>query len=166
MGHIGILKMIKNYQKKDWLSKKYLIEKLSTWQIGKLCNVTNQTILRWLKRFDIKIRTKVQAAIERHKKYPPHMLGKHGALSLNWKGGRVKHSDGYILIYCPSHPYGSADGYVFEHRLVMEKLLGRYLKPEETPHHINGIKDDNRPENLRIFPSSREHIIFHRKELT
>ena len=71
---------------------------------------------------------------------------KHGG----WKGGRYKHSKGYIYVYQPSHPYAT-DGYVFEHRLVMEKYLGRYLLAIEDVHHINGIKNDNRIENLELM---------------
>ena len=72
----------------------------------------------------------------------------------NWKGGRYYHADGYVYIYTPNHKYKNKDGYVFEHRLVMEKKLGRYLLPSEQIHHINGIKDDNRLNNLMIIGNS------------
>src|SRR3990167_2273826 len=68
----------------------------------------------------------------------------------NWKGGKIKHSDGHILIKAPKHPFAQKNGYIFEHRLVMEKKLGRYLFPQERIHHINSVKDDNKLENLQI----------------
>jgi len=79
----------------------------------------------------------------------------------NWKGGIIKH-DGYILEYCPSHPCSVPyKGYMPQHRLVMERLLGRYLGNNEIIHHINGDKADNRPENLKITDIS-EHIKHHK----
>lgn len=70
---------------------------------------------------------------------------------------------GYILVNCPGHPFCNNRGYVREHRLVMEKKIGRYLKPIEKVHHINGIKDDNRIENLELFDNLSEHTKHHVK---
>lgn len=81
-----------------------------------------------------------------------------GCFSGNRVGnGRVGHDlktkDGYILKYLPSHPARKRN-YVFEHRIVMESVIGRYLLKEETVHHKNGVKDDNRPENLELWASN------------
>ena len=81
----------------------------------------------------------------------------------NWKGGRVRHGK-YIIIYSPDHPNKSNHGYVFEHRLVMESIIGRYLTDTEKVHHINHISDDNRPENLELMSSQREHAYLHSGE--
>jgi HNH endonuclease. len=80
-----------------------------------------------------------------------------------WTGGRRKDSSGYVLIHSPAHPSATKAGYVCEHRLVMEKHLGRYLTEDEHIHHINQNPKDNRLENLKIMSNS-EHIRFHRTE--
>ena len=72
----------------------------------------------------------------------------------NWKSGRTKLKNGYINIYKPEHPNAMGGKYMREHRLVMEKSLGRYLKSTEYVHHVNGVKDDNRIENLKIVSMS------------
>lgn len=78
----------------------------------------------------------------------------------NWKGGKTVHEDGHVLVRSPNHPQVNANGYVLRSRLVMEKNLGRYLRPREIVHHHKD-KDDDRIENLKLFPSVSEHMIFH-----
>jgi len=83
--------------------------------------------------------------------------------SPTWKGGKTKHNKGYVYIYSPDHPYAT-NGYVFEHRLVMEAYIGRPLLPTEVVHHINGIKDDNRIGNLMLFNSDSDHKKYESKK--
>jgi len=78
----------------------------------------------------------------------------------NWKGGRKRNAKGYVLVLMPEHPNADSKGYIYEHRLIMENILGRYLTIEERVHHNNRIKDDNEPSNLRLFPSESDHEKF------
>lgn len=82
----------------------------------------------------------------------------------NWIGGRF-HSAGYIYVIMKNHPSAGKNGYILEHRAVMEKHLGRTLLSTEIVHHINGVRDDNRVENLQLFSSQREHKIAEYKEM-
>lgn len=79
----------------------------------------------------------------------------------HWKyNGGVAIISGYRAIKNPTHPYAQKTGYVFEHRLVMEKQLSRYLLPHEKVHHINGDITDNSPENLVVL-THKKHIRNH-----
>lgn len=89
--------------------------------------------------------------------------GKKGCCSSAWKGGRYKGANGYIFIYKPEHPFSNKQGYIREHRLVMEKHIGRYLIPKEVVHHINENTSDNRIENLKLFANGAIHFWFHKK---
>jgi len=81
-----------------------------------------------------------------------------------WKGGTYKTTRGYILEKCSTHPFCDKKGYVKQDRLVIEKSIKRFLKPNEIVHHINGIKDDNRFENLKLFNNQTEHNKIHKKK--
>ena len=79
---------------------------------------------------------------------------KKGELSGVWKGGRSFNSFGYVLVVGePNEPGLNKSGYILEHRRVMQQMLGRALRPKETVHHKNGIRHDNRPENLELWLS-------------
>lgn len=55
------------------------------------------------------------------------------------------------MCWSPDHPRAGKGQYVFEHILVMENVIGRYLGPDESVHHRNGVRDDNRPQNLELW---------------
>jgi hypothetical protein len=85
-----------------------------------------------------------------------------GPLHPRWTGGRRKHSAGYVEAYAPGHP-SSVRNFVLEHRLIMEKQIGRYLHTWEIVHHVNGIKTDNRIENLELT-NRVEHARLHKEQ--
>ncbi len=62
----------------------------------------------------------------------------------------------YVLVNAPNHPRRHKDGKYWQHIIVCEQILGRQLRRWESVHHINEIKNDNRPENLFVC-SRKEH---------
>lgn len=68
----------------------------------------------------------------------------------NWKGGRHLRG-GYVAILARNHPNARPSGYILEHVYVMSNYLGRALKKGETVHHKNGVRTDNRIENLELW---------------
>lgn len=75
---------------------------------------------------------------------------------------RIKSFQGYILIHNPNHPFCGKLKRVSEHRLVVEKYLGRFLNPFESVHHIDENKINNIPSNLIAFTSESAHQRFHK----
>ena len=84
--------------------------------------------------------------------------GLQGEKNPAWKGGKVIDGGRYILIHQPNHPHANSGGYIREHRLVIEKVLGRYLSRKEVVHHKNGNRMDNRLENLILFSCNGIHL--------
>jgi len=151
------------YRDAEWLRRKYWGEGLSLRQIGKLAGVRDYTILHWMDKYHI-IRRTISEIMKGKKRRPCPLMTRQkiseslqGEKHPNWKGGRV-HTQGYIRILKPDHPYADIRGYIFEHRFVVEQAIGRHLKANEFVHHINGKKDDNRLENLRLVTHHGEQI--------
>lgn len=89
-------------------------------------------------------------------------LGKYsGNKNPNWKGGKTITSHGYVNIFKPNHPFANCRGYVYEHRLVVEKKIGRFLNKAEAVHHIKN-KTENNPKYLIAFINNSVHHRFHK----
>ena len=81
-----------------------------------------------------------------------------GERNHQWQGGYTIDKRGYVLIHQPDHPAANSNGYVREHRLVMEEHVGLCLERDEVVHHKNGDPADNRIENLELYESNAEHL--------
>lgn len=129
---------------KDEIIRLYQKDNLSPYAISKMFNCSRRLIAKLLESH----------GIPRRRVYPELM----GEKNPKWKGGRIKTRDGYIAIYQPSHPDATQAGYVLEHRMVMERELGRRLLKTEKVHHINGIRDANKPKNLELYSIANHNL--------
>ena len=173
-------KKVFNFNKKK-LSKLYCESGLTLKEIGKMFDCSDGTIKKYLLKYGIKVRkpahlgqtdrarVKISLAAAGRKastatkdKLRKKLLGKFGEHARNWQGGK-SHSKGYVIIKQHGHPLANHLGYVQEQVLVMEKKIGRHLKKGEVIHHINRKRDDNRIENLMLFPSQSKHIEYHNR---
>lgn len=147
---------------RDWLRAR-IEEGLSQRQIAGLCSVNIANVAYYVKRHGLfsglerSERTKAALA----ERYPN---GRRGELAGNWRGGRRSTTGnkpgGYIRLYAPDHP-AAVRGWVYEHRLVMEKKLGRLLTRGELVDHIDRNRSNNAPENLRLQASRSQHVKDH-----
>ena len=126
--------------------KQYLITQYSTGKsmgtIGEELGVTPSCIRKYFVKYGITRREKTVGFKARK------------------KTKRIIRSDGYIMILVPDHPSANRDGYVFEHRVIMEKKIGRYLSSDEVVHHIDENKHNNDISNLLLL-TNQEHMALH-----
>ena len=154
----------------------FIIEALNNGEslrmISAKIGIERMTLTRKLKQLGIKTPTKEESAKMTWKNHQHPRLGQkcelcpvYGkkmstvtrekmkavwAMAAERRKYRKKHTHGYILVYAPDNPAADRTGYVLEHRLIMEKHIGRHLTSNEIVHHINENKTDNRIENLEI----------------
>lgn len=101
-------------------------------------------------------RNRSEAVKLRIRKHPETVAHLKGPDHPGWKGGRHKRTDGYIVLHLPDHPLANHIGNVYEHRLVWEQTHKKKIPKGWHIHHLNGIKSDNRPENL-VATSKKNH---------
>lgn len=136
------------YIDKKFLTDNYVKNDLSLSDIEKKFGLKRSTVYRRLIEYNISRR-----GFGGHKN---QINGTKKALTgkPSWNSGKKKKSyfrKGYKYILTPDNPMSRKDGYLAEHRLVLSNHLGRLLRKKELVHHKNGIKDDNRIENLVIL---------------
>ena len=99
------------------------------------------------------------------RKYIPghhlRLLNVSGSQNHSWKGGTHRHPLGYIKLLIPTHPRADCKGYVSEHLVVVERALGKYLRPGAHIHHVNGDPSDNRTSNLVVCENHAYHHLLH-----
>ena len=117
----------------------------SVQETARLMESATKQVRKYLRQFDIPIRPHSEATPK-------------GDKNPAWRGGRHIDKSGYVYLRRPDHPNRNHLGYVFEHRLVMEAHLGRYLTPEEVVHHRDKDKKNNAIENLELFGSNGAHL--------
>jgi transposase len=166
---------------KDILYDLYVIRGKPMHQIAKELDIAVGSVYNYLCKYDIPRRNQKETFTMKGRKLTPEhceiiskihkgkVLSKETRrkISETNKQGGIGHkktrSDGYIAIYFPDHPKSNKDGYVMEHDLIMECIIGRHLLEDEVVHHKNHIRNDNRKENLELM-TFKEHAALHMRE--
>jgi len=156
---------------KEIYKELYWSDLYSLSDIAEVEGVCPMTIFNRMKKAGIPRRTSAEALrVERcrakrsrirlqfHKDNPNYGIGKN---SPRWKGGiQIDKQSGCVRVYVPHHPLANKRGYVKQHRVVMEKELGRYLLPDEMVYHKDGNGGNNDTDNLRLFVNQSEMVAY------
>lgn len=134
--------------KRDWNSQElldlYHSQGLSLSQIATLKGCSHAAVFKAMQKF----------SIPRRKCGSSHPLEKHPF----WKGGIAKARE-YLKEKAPNHPRTNSAGYVLQHILVWEQIHQRQLPVGWAIHHLNGVKNDNRSENLAAMPVRKHSFL-------
>ena len=173
-----------NKVSKDILYELYTVKGMPMHEIASKLEIAIGTVYNYLKKYEIQTRSRSESfdlkrengwtyptearekISQKHKgkKYSEETRHKMSeSAKLKGVGHKKVRKDGYISIYFPDHPKSNKEGYIMEHILVMECVIGRWLEENEVVHHINGNRQDNRKENLQLM-TSKEHARFHMKK--
>jgi len=141
---------------RDKLHELYWDLGLSQTEISKKVNLSTGHISRLFNKYSIPKRPKGYWLYDRPKVIKIIKIGdqKHKIT------GRKETKKGYVVLTIKTHPRASVGRCVMEHRVIMEAYLGRYLNENEIVHHKNGIKNDNRLENLEVMDHA-DHTLEH-----
>lgn len=124
-----------------------------TWMVCSVCGYS-----RWIRSDSLRKKGFTGMCSKCHNKF----TSTSGKTHPRWKGGKTLTWHGYVVVRLePNDPFyamSKEDGYILEHRIVMARHIGRCLESWEIVHHINGIKDDNRIENLELLPNRTAHL--------
>lgn len=152
------------YEQEKEIKELYCDKKLSYKEVGKRLGVSPYTIFRKVRELGFPIRNHKEAMRYCNSHF------RTGENNSSWTGGRHYTVHGYVLInmsllserekdlFKPMFADGDC-GRVREHRLVVARKLGRPLKTSEIVHHLNGIKDDNRLENLLLSDKAKHRQV-------
>lgn len=170
-----------NKLSKELLYELYVEQEKPMHIIANELGVSITTVFNYIKKYEIPTRSKKETFTMSGRKLSPEQRERISRMhkgkivseeskkkmSISSKKGGIGHkkkrSDGYIKIYFPDHPFATKDGYVMEHILVMEALIGRHLASDECVHHRNGNRSDNRKENLELM-TNKEHMSLHMRK--
>lgn len=168
-----------NGPSRDALIQLYIIEHKTMKQVADELGIAVGTVYNYMKKYGIEsreahkgmkgrthtkeVRDHLSATLKGRKRSDESIKRMSEASKKGGIGHKKKRSDGYMSIYFPDHPKCTSDGYIMEHVLVMESIIGRWLREDEVVHHVNRKRDDNRKENLKLMTKS-EHMSFHMKE--
>lgn len=144
---------LKGVISRDLIMDLYWKKEMSQKEIAFRLNVTDGAIRYWMRKWNVEIRTLAHPIVKRQSAF-----AHSGPKNRKWNGGKTRTPNGYVYIRDQAHVTNrrTRRGYIMEHIIVWEKHHKKDLPKNLDIHHLNGIKDDNRIENLHAMPS-REH---------